>query len=108
MVDRLLARYGWTLEYLYGLRPEVYYRLSQAALKAETEVAREQLTVEAFGAWLAGYAGRKTFGQFLQHLGLEDTQTKPRTSKEEALALAKSIVERDRVRAVQNSRPNSP
>ena len=100
MVDTLLARYGWTLDYLHDLRPRAYYRVSQAALEAHSKEARETLTVEAFGAWLAGHAGKKTFNDFLKYLGLGETNTKPRTSKEENYALARSIMERDRARTV--------
>lgn len=102
-----MARYGWGLDYLYSMRPRDYYRVSQAALEAQSKDARETLTVEAFGAWLAGNGGKRTFHDYLKQLGLGDTNTKPRTTKEEGIALARSIAERDRARTVQNRRQDS-
>ena len=90
------------------MRPREYYQMSQAALDGHNRDIRESLTTTAFGAWLNGAGGKLTFGKFLKEIGLGDTKSKPRTTKEEALAVARSIVERDRARTVQNRRTDSP
>jgi len=82
------------------MRPRDYFRASQAALEGHSKEARENLIVEAFGAWMAGYGGSKTFNDFLQHLGLGEKTTKPRSSKEANLAYARRIMERDRARTI--------
>jgi len=74
--------------------------VSQAALEGQSKEAREVLTVEAFGAWMAGHAGSKSFHDFLEHLGLSEKIEKPREDKEANFALARKIMERDRARTV--------
>jgi len=102
----LIDRYGWRLHDLYTLTPREYKGMSDAALKSRQQASKDNLIAQAFGQWLAGNGGNKNFEDYLRYLGLSEKKKKPKVSNQiqANIARAKSIVERDRARTIQNRR----
>lgn len=75
-----------------------YRHLSDTAIKQKAREIKDGLITEAFGAWLAGHGGQKSFSDFTRKLGLEIVDSNTKVDKHSNIAAAWEIAARDRNR----------
>lgn len=92
-MDLIQARYGWTDNVVFALPYSRFSQLMDLLIEQKETEAREQYILQAFGAWLNGAGQKKTFKQFIKHLGLE-SKKKPE-DQEQSKEDMKRTVERN-------------
>jgi hypothetical protein len=82
---------------VFNLPYSRFIQLEEMLLEQKQNDVREQYILQAFGSWLNGAGQKKTFKQFIKHLGLEKKE------KADDLQMAKEDQKRIAQRNIENA-----